>query len=72
VTNFIQIKDSTGRTILDRGRRICVKQLLPVPDSELVYIIDVDGQHFGPFNKNEWVGVVTARATGGVYVEEIR
>jgi len=58
--DFIQIKDlKPGMTILHRGRRITVRQLLPVPDTELLYIIDTDGRRWGPFHRNEFIGLAT-------------
>jgi hypothetical protein len=61
---FSQIKDlKPGDTVLDRGRRFTIKQIIIHPDTGMYDLIDTDNVRHGPFHPEEIIGLTT-RAAG--------
>jgi hypothetical protein len=61
---FSKIKDlKPGDTVLDRGRRFTVKQIIIHPETGMYDLIDTDNVRHGPYHPDEIIGIET-RATG--------
>jgi hypothetical protein len=56
---FEQIKNlKPGDTVLDRGRRFTVKQIIIHPDTGMYDLIDTNDVRHGPYHGDEYIGLV--------------